>query len=150
MRNNHIIGLLIIVIAVLLLNKNRENFENQTENRIAMSYVINLESDKDRFKILKKQLRHANLPYTRFEAILGKNVTKNDPLYKFYFSEQGKEKLKPTQMAVPESYLSGIKYLKEPKDNLYLIWKTMRLCRFHRRLNTLEQPLRMRRCFYWL
>jgi len=143
MRNNHIIGLLIIVIAVLLLNKNRENFENQTENRIAMSYVINLESDKDRFKILKKQLRHANLPYTRFEAILGKNVTKNDPLYKFYFSEQGKDKLKPAQIGCSLSHIYlWNKISKEPKDNLYLILEDDAVVPvdFHHRLNTyLEQ-----------
>ena len=119
--NNYII-IALTIIAFLLLKKNRENFEIQTDNKIAMSYVINLETDKDRFKILKRQLKHANLPYTRFEAILGKNVSKNDPLYKFYFSEKGKEKLKPAQIGCSLSHIYlWNKISKEPKNNVYLV-----------------------------
>lgn len=144
MDNNYIIIALMAIIAVLLLKKNRENFEIQTDNKIAMSYVINLETDKDRFKILKRQLKHANLPYTRFEAILGKNVSKNDPLYKFYFSEKGKEKLKPAQIGCSLSHIYlWNKISKEPKNNVYLVLEDDAVVPvdFNYRLNTYMKQL---------
>ena len=72
MINIVIIVLLIIIILILLINNTRENFVSY--NKIKMTYIVNLDKDKERMEIVSQELKREKIPYKRFSAVNGKTL----------------------------------------------------------------------------
>jgi len=105
MINTIVIGLLLIVVIILIRNETRnENFDTFT--KIKMTYVVNLDKDKERMEIVKNELKRENIPFKRFSAVNGKTLNLSSPKCNKYFSELGKNKLKRSQMGCSMSHIT--------------------------------------------
>ena len=114
---NVVIIVLLIIILILLINNTHENFD--TYKKITMTYVVNLDKDKERMEIVSKELKREKIPFKRFSAVNGKTLDLNSSKCNKYFSEIGKNKLKRSQMGCSMSHITlweDISKHKNPND----------------------------------
>ena len=85
--NIFISGILIILI-FYILNQFifQENFENNINDYNL--YVINLERSKDRLTTISKQMKKANIPFIRWNAVDGSKLNLNDLIQKNILNEK--------------------------------------------------------------
>ena len=123
-KQTKIIFIIIILLMYLLklyyfdCNK-KENFidKNNIEiknNNIDQIYVINLEKNKDRLNFFMDNANKAKLNVKRFNAINGKEISKNSNIYKKYFKEESN--LTPGQIGCA---LSHVKIWQDTIKNNY-------------------------------
>ena len=114
------IVLLIIVLLLLIIN-NRETFDSY--NKIKMTYVVNLDKDRERMEIVAQELKREKIPYKRFSAVNGKTLDLNSPKCNKYFSEVGKNKLKRSQMGCSMSHITLWETISKHKnpDDVFMI-----------------------------
>jgi glycosyl transferase family 25 len=101
MINNNLIKIILIIICVILfnillilllkmINLKPENFSNISNNIDIIPdkiYVINLDKNKDRWDTILKTSKKANINISRFPAIYGKTLSKDDKKIKKYFKK---------------------------------------------------------------
>lgn len=84
----YIILFIIVILSILGIIFLKTHYETFSESKINI-WIINLDKDKDRLNKFKKNLElnnNNNINLIRHSAILGKNVNKNDALYKKFIS----------------------------------------------------------------
>lgn len=108
---------LVVCVLLLLITKNCNEHFTDIEPEI---YVVNLESDKDRWINLKKNADKQNLNIKRFNAIDGRKIDLNLKKYSQYFNSN---KLKPGQKGCALSHIFLWNQLKNgnPEDIIIII-----------------------------
>ena len=95
-----IIILILLLILLVFYNK-KENFNNF--KKIDKTYVINLDSRKDRLKLIDKDLKKIKLEYERFPACNGKKIDIYSDDINKYFDKNNK--LSPGQIGCSLSHI---------------------------------------------
>ena len=106
-----LVCIIIIIILILFYNKQNENFNNNF--KINKTYVINLDSRKDRLQSIDKDLKKINLEYERFSACDGKKIEIYSKDIDKYFDKNNK--LTPGQIGCALSHIKI--WEKAIKDN---------------------------------
>jgi len=96
-----LVCIIIIIILILFYNKQNENFNNNF--KINKTYVINLDSRKDRLQSIDKDLKKINLEYERFSACDGKKIEIYSKDIDKYFDKNNK--LTPGQIGCALSHI---------------------------------------------
>ena len=106
--------ILSLIIIYILPKNNKGQFINYNNFKLDKIYVINLNKNKDRWDVISKAAKKANIPITRFNAIYGKELPPNHPDIIKYFDKNNK--LNSGQIGCA---LSHIKILEEAVKNNY-------------------------------
>jgi len=90
--NNRLVLLIFVIVLIVLIfcfNCIKERFINAHKN-INKIYVINLKKNPDRLNVFMKQAKEANIKVDRFDAINGKELSKNHPdIHKYFIENHG-------------------------------------------------------------
>tara|TARA_B100001121_G_C18519989_1_gene540854 strand:- start:97 stop:846 length:750 start_codon:yes stop_codon:yes gene_type:complete len=106
-----LVGITIFIIIYLVYNK--KYFNNNNNIKINKTFVINLDSRKDRLKSIDKDLKKIKLEYERFPACDGKKLDKYSNDISKYFDKNNK--LTPGQIGCSLSHIKI--WEKAIKDN---------------------------------
>ena len=108
-----VIFIIIFIVLIFCINCIKKKCANTNKN-IDKIYVINLEKNKDRLKKFMKCAKKANVNVKRFDAVNGKELSKNDPYVIKYFGKNSN--LNPGQIGCA---LSHIKIWEDAIKNNY-------------------------------
>lgn len=102
--NTELLILILIILIILLCYNNKHQYENfKAYNKIDKIYVINLKKNKDRYKKFMKNARKANVKVDRFNAVYGKELSKDHPdILKYFAKDHG---LNPGQIGCALSHI---------------------------------------------
>lgn len=89
-------------VKILLENKELNLYNNKLDTNIIQSVIINLETAKDKYKNMSEKLNLFNIPYTRFNAILGSDIY--DDYKRVGKIENNGYNLRPHQVGVWQSH----------------------------------------------
>jgi glycosyl transferase family 25 len=119
MNKSHIIILLLTIVVGILIITSYHKQEDFTDFKINKTYVINLETDKDRLKDILNMGKRENIHIERFDAVNGRKLSSQDPYIKKFFSKQNK--LKKSQKGCALSHIKIWEKIKENNDENVMI-----------------------------
>jgi GR25 family glycosyltransferase involved in LPS biosynthesis len=98
--------LFLLLLILFLIKTQPENFQVSNNITITNSFIINLDSEKERLSEISNMLNREMIPYERFPAILGKELDLDSEKCNTYFSDKGRKTLKLAQMGCSLSHIT--------------------------------------------